>query len=185
MTNLLAVSLLVSFSAAHQQAAQYLQNGRYMEAATLCRDAITHYDPTSLEAAMLLRDLGMAYRGEGSLKKAEAARRQELEILKTRLGEENANVAAATDGLGEIYYEQGRFTMARKAFQEALRIGEKSLDARSPQLATILNDLGAVYQHDGRFADASRMLRRSLAIRESEITRANLERVDQALASRR
>src|ERR1700751_5282331 len=123
MTNLLALSLILSTvapEAIHQRAIQYFENGQYPAAAILCREALKQQNPSSLGAALLLRDLSRAYRGEGLLEKAAAARRQELEIVKMRLGEKDANVALALDGIGEIYFEQGRFTAARKSFEEAV-----------------------------------------------------------------
>lgn len=188
MFNFLALSLIVSMGAPesiHRQAIQYFENGQYEQAATLCTDALSHQDPTSLEAALTLRDLSRAYRGEGLLAKAVAARRQELEIVKARLGEEDANVALALDGIGEIYFEQGRVTAARKSFEDALRIGQKALDPESPHLATMFNDLGAAYCRDGWTAEAAKLFRRALAIRDSEVTRANLEQAEHAVASRR
>jgi len=188
MTNFLALSLIVSMGAPgsiHRQAIQYFENGQYSNAASLCREALSRQEPGSLETALLLRDLSRAYRGEGLLNKALAARRQEVEILKIRLGEDDANIALALDGIGEIYFEQRRFTAARKSFEDALRIGEKSLEANSPHLAIIFNDLGAVYYRDGRAAEAAKLLRRALAIREDGVARANLAQVERAVASRR
>lgn len=159
-----ALSLIFSIAspvAVHRQAMELFDRGEFGQAAVLCRDALKRQDPSSLEAGLLLRDLSRAYRSEGYLEKALAARRQEIAIVRSRLGEENANVALALDGIGEIYFEMNRFTAARQSFQEALRIGEKSLDSSSPHLAVILRDLAAVYSREGRAAKAAEFLRRA------------------------
>lgn len=172
MMNLIAFSLIVSIQ---QKAVQYLDHAQYREAATLCRETLARVEPDSLEAALMLDDLTRAYRGEGYLLRAQATQQQVLKILRSRLGEEDANVAVALDGLGEIYFEQRRFTEARNAFRQALHIAEKTLDPSSIHLATILNDLGAAYYFEGRTSEAEKLLQRSLAIRDSLAARANLK----------
>src|SRR5580692_11188161 len=133
MTNLIAVSILLSLSA-HHQAVLDFDRQQYAEAAVLCRQTLESVEPGTLEAALMQRDLARAYRGEGQYNRAVAAQRQQLEILRTRLGEEDGNVAVELDRLGEMYFEQGRFTEAGRMFKEALRIAEKALDPDNPHL---------------------------------------------------
>ena len=168
--------------AIHGYAVDEMNRSHFAQAAVLCRRALARQDPASLEAALLLRDLSRAERGEGYLEKALDARRRELAILKTRLGEQDANIALALDGVGEIYFEQHRFTAARHSFESALRIAEKTLAPESPHLAAILNDLGAAYYQDHRYSQAARLIRRSLAIRETKSARANLAQTEKAIA---
>jgi len=192
------LALILSTSspeATHRQVIQFLSRGQYQQAAELSQAALhgyeTRFGGSSLEAALMLRDFAKACRGAGDLKKAEAAELREIEILRNRLGEEDANVALALDILGEILFDQGRFTESGYAFKQALRIAEKKLDPWNPYLATIFNDLGAVYYRGGRPAEAAKMLRRALAIREASdpahaaITRANLDEIERAVASRK
>lgn len=198
MTSLLALALIVSTAspeATHRQTIELLNQGQYPQAAVLSQTALhqyeTRYGASSLEAALMLRDLAKAWRGAGYLVKAEAAERREIEILRERVGEDDANLALAIDMLGEILFDQGHFTEAGRAFKQALHIAEKMLDPWNPHLATILNDLGAVYYRDGRPAEAARLLHRALAIREASdqphvaITRANLAAIERTVASRK
>ena len=188
MTSLFSLALIVSTLSSpeptHWIAVQRFEKGQYAEAAKLCRDALQRfertYGPDSLEAGLMLRDLASAYRGEGFLVKAEATQQKLLALVRSRLGEEDANVALALDGLGEIYFDQGRTTEARKMFQQALHIGEKTLDPRSPHLATILNDLAAAHQRDRHYREAETLFRKALAIRDSAVTRANLRALPRA-----
>ncbi len=162
MTSLLSLALIVSSLGSpertHWIAVERFEQGRYAEAAKLCRDALPRIERTygadSLETGLILRDLARAYRGEGYLVKAEAIQLRLLTLVRNRLGEEDANIALVLDGLGEIQFEQGRITEARRAFAQALRIGEKTLDAGSPHLATIVNDLAAADQSDRRYGKA-------------------------------
>ena len=104
----------------------------------------------------------------------------EIEILRARLGEDDANLALALDTLGEIQAERSHLSEAARTLKQSLSIGEKTLDPCNPHLATILNDLAAVYFRDARPIEAARFLHRALAIRErtdpahAPITRANL-----------
>jgi len=136
-----ALVLLANPIAVHDRAIEFSAQRDFAHAALICRAALRFQDPSSLGAALLLRDLSHAWRGEGYLEKALAARQQELAILQLRLGEHDANIALALDGIGEIYFEQHRFTAARKSFEAALRVAEESLDPDSPHLSVIRNDL--------------------------------------------
>lgn len=170
--------------AIHGYAVDEMNQGRFAQAAILCRQALARQDPGSLEAALLLRDLSRAERGDGYLNQALDARRRELAILKTRLGEQDENTALALDGIGEIYFEQHRFTAARQSFEASLRIAQETLDPASPHLAVILNDLGAACYQDHRYSQAAKLIRHSLAIRETKSARANLAQTERAIASR-
>jgi tetratricopeptide (TPR) repeat protein len=192
MSSFLSLALMAFFASpetAHRRAVQLLHDGEFHPAVLLAQTALPQYESrfgaTSLETALMLRDLAKAYQGSGLLAKAESAERREIEILHERLGEEDANMALAQDALAEILIDQGRFMEAGRALRLALRIAERKLDARSPHLASILNDLGAIYYRDGHPADAARLFRQSLAIRETAVTRANLDVIESKLASRK
>jgi tetratricopeptide (TPR) repeat protein len=148
MTTLLSLVLIASSPLfTHSVAVERLQAGRYTDAARLCRDALprieSSYGADSLETGLILRDLARADRLSGYLRRAEALQRRLVSLVRARLGEEDANVALALDGLGEILFEQRRFTEARRTFQAALRIGAKGLDPRSPHVQRIALDLEA------------------------------------------
>jgi tetratricopeptide (TPR) repeat protein len=148
MTPLLSLVVIVSSPLfTHEIAVDRLETGRYADAARLCRDALPRfesaYGPDSLEAGLILRDLARAFRLSGYSRRAEVLQRRLLALVRARLGEEDANVALALDGLGEILFEQGRFTEARRTFEQALRIGQQQLDPRSPHLQRITLDVQA------------------------------------------
>ena len=187
MTSFFIIALIASLNSpesAHRQTTELLSQGQFHQAARLARAAIRQYEPrygaSSLETALLLRDLAKAYRGEGALVKAEFVERREIEILRSQLGEDDANMALAQDALAEILMDQGRFTEASRT----LRLAQGKLDPQNPHLATILNDLGVVCHHDGRYKEAARLFHRALEIRESPVTRANLDMIEQTIAAR-
>jgi tetratricopeptide (TPR) repeat protein len=160
MTALFSLAMIVSSPLfTHQVAVDRLDTGHYGDAARLCRDTLPRveaaYGADSLEAGLILRDLARAYRLSGYLRRAEVLQRRLLALVRARLGEEDANVALALDGLGEILFEQGRLTEARRAFEQALRIGEKRLDPASPHLQRIALDLRACVLTEARFSRAA------------------------------
>lgn len=187
MASFIALALIVSAAspaAVHRQATQLFDQGQFHQAELFIQTAVEEYEirfgASSLETGLMLRDLAKAYRSEGALRKAEAVERREIEILRTRLGEDDANMGLALDALAEILIDQGRFTEAGRT----LRIAAGKLDSRNPHLATLLNDLGVVCYHDGRSKEAARMFHRSLEIREGAAARANLEVVEQSVVAR-
>jgi tetratricopeptide (TPR) repeat protein len=187
MTSFLTLALIAALGSpesAHRQTTELLSQGQFHQATQLARAAVLQYElqfgTSSLETALLLRDLAKSYRGEGALAKAESTERREIEILRSRLGEDDANMALAEDALAEILIDQGRFTEAART----LRIAERKLDAENPRLATILNDLGVVCHHDGRYKEAARLFHRALEIRENPVTRANLATIEHPIATR-
>jgi tetratricopeptide (TPR) repeat protein len=187
--SLVLIATIASPQATHHQATRLLHDGEFHRAVLLTQTALQNYEcrfgASSLETALMLRDLARAYRESGLLKKAESAERREIDILRDRFGEEDANVALALDALGEILIDQRRFVEAGRAFNQALRIARDKLEPQSPYLATILNDLGAIVYQEGRPREAARLFHQSLAIREAAVTRANLDAVERKLASRK
>jgi hypothetical protein len=68
----LSLALIFSLgtpAAVDRKASSYLQQERFQDADKLCRTALalfeTAYGPDSLETALILNDLTLAYRGEG------------------------------------------------------------------------------------------------------------------------
>jgi tetratricopeptide (TPR) repeat protein len=177
MTNLFAVSVLLSVGV-HHQATLYIDQQRYAEAAVLCRTTLQSVEAGTLEAGLLLRDLARAYRGEGQYNRAIAAQRQQIEIVRTQLGEEDANIAVEVDRLGEMIFEQGRYSEAARIFAQALLVAENSLDPRDPHLALILNDMAAAEHRNGHDREARKLFHRSLEINDSAVTRLNLQQLE-------
>jgi tetratricopeptide (TPR) repeat protein len=178
------IAALSSPQAIHAQAVDLLARGQFHDATLLTEGTLRQYNPTSLESALLLRDLAKSYRGSGYLKKAESTERREIDIIKTHLGEDDANMALALDILAEILMDQGRFTDAARTLKQALRIADTKLVPDNPHLATILNDLGVVNYHTGHTKAAAILFHRALAIREMPAARANLEAIEIHVNSR-
>ncbi|HLX42988.1 MAG TPA: tetratricopeptide repeat protein [Bryobacteraceae bacterium] len=178
------IAFLTSPESAHRHATELLSQGQFHRAAQLARAAVQQYElrfgKSSLETALLLRDLAKAYRGERALMKAESVERREIEILRTRLGEDDANMALAQDVLAEILIDQGRFTEAARL----LRLAESKLDPQNPHLAAILNDLGVICYHDRQFKEAALLFHRALEIHETSVTRSNLATIEQSITLR-
>jgi tetratricopeptide (TPR) repeat protein len=149
----------------------------------------TTYGPDSLEAALVLKSLTLASRGEGYLRKADKTAQRTVTILQQILGAEDANVALALDQLGEIQFDQHRYTAARRHLRLALTTADRTLGPHHPHVATILNDLAAVYHFERHYAEAENFYARALAIREKTlppdhpciaVIRQNLAELDRA-----
>jgi tetratricopeptide (TPR) repeat protein len=147
----------------------------------------------------VLKNLTLASRGEGYLRKAEKTAQRTVTILQQILGAEDANVALALDQLGEIQFDRHRYTAARRHLRLALTTADRTLGPHHPHVATILNDLAAVYHvvndlaavyHVERhYAEAENFYARALAIREKTlppdhpciaVIRQNLAELDRA-----
>ena len=101
----------------------------------------------------------------GRYTEAEAAFRRALTIRETRLGPDNADVAATLSSLALLYMSLGRWDESEALFKRAIAIQEKALP-ESADLAFSLNGLGILYRRTPRYAEAIPLHQRAIAIRE-------------------
>lgn len=77
------------------------------------------------------------YEGQGFSKEAEPWRKQRLDIVRQRLGEEPLSVAISLNNLAGLYKNQGRYTEAEPLYLQALELYKKLLGEDHPNTKTI------------------------------------------------
>lgn len=127
-----------------------LEQRRYADAAVAFQQAIAASDgATEPEAAMLWRNLSVAYSGEGMYRKAEDAASRSVRMLEVRFGPADPSLVPSLNALGESLAAEGRWMEARRVFERAVK-----LNLGGPHGATALHNLAAVSQMDGRLDKA-------------------------------
>ncbi|MDJ0730934.1 MAG: tetratricopeptide repeat protein [Crocosphaera sp.] len=94
------------------------------------------------------------YEGQGFYKEAEPWRKQCLNIIQERLGEDHLSVASSLNNLAELYKAQGRYGEAEPLYLQALELRKKRLGEDHPDVASSLNNLAALYKAQGRYGEA-------------------------------
>ena len=106
-----------------------------------------------------------------SLKPAEAALREAVEILRQLAGADSSSgpqrdLARALNDLARAFEDEGRYAEAEPLFEEALQIRERVLDREHPDTLTSVNNLASLYESQGRYAEAEQLYQRALAASE-------------------
>ncbi|MBD2627061.1 tetratricopeptide repeat protein [Trichormus variabilis] len=112
----------------------------------------------------ILRELGVAYRSIGEIKKAEDVL---LDALNSIDNDENliSKKANVLHELGYIYADTGKIKEAIALYQQSLEIKESIGDVQGK--AATLNNLGYIYAKTGKIEEAIALFQQSLQIEES------------------
>lgn len=120
-----------------------LRQNHPAEAARIFRQAVeaaeSQVGAGNPETAILLRNLALAYRGEGAYRRAEEAASRSLRILEQALGKEDPALVVSLNVLGEALAEMGRLTEARWVLRRAV-----SLQLAGPHGELAVKNLAAV-----------------------------------------
>jgi tetratricopeptide (TPR) repeat protein len=173
----------------NHEAASLLAQGRNAEAVSMARKAVraaeAAFGANDPAAAMILRDLALAYERNGSFNCAEATANRSLAILEGSFGSNDASLTPVLNVLAETYAAEGRYVEARNIAMRAVAIGPDA----GAHYATALHNVAAVLESEGRIIEAVPYYRKALARRQAllpaghahtEITRAALKRVERA-----
>jgi tetratricopeptide (TPR) repeat protein len=119
----------------------YYNHGLFGEAETWFAQAVAvaeRTDESSLEASLMLADLGAALREQGKYWRAEAAVSRSLDIRRRLLAPNSALIVGSVDHLGQIYLATGRYPAAVRNFTDALRMsrGQVGLTGVNVELVT-------------------------------------------------
>jgi len=139
---------------------------RILPHAQICSELIESWSIESLEAALVLNNLGRYLHFRARLDEAGVLYNRSLIIREKLLGDENADVATSIHNLGWLYFDQGRYFEAEQFYISSISIREKALDADHPDMATSLYQLARLYIEMGRYDEAEPLLNRTLKIRE-------------------
>src|SRR5260370_4291448 len=170
----------------NQEATSLLAQGRSAEAVEVARKAVraaeAAFGANDPAAAMILRNLALAYERDRSYDRAEAAAKRSLAILEAAFGANDVSLTPVLNVLAETYVAQGRYVEACDIAGRAVAIGPDA----GVHYATALHNSGAIFEREGRFSDAGQYYRKALAARQTwlpaghahtELTRAALARV--------
>jgi len=156
--------LLALWMTLNDNGREMLDQGKPVEAAMQFHDAaidaertLGHDHPAT---AMVLRNLALAYSGEGLYRKSEAAALESLRILEVSFGKNDDALVPTLNVLGEALIGQHRLTEAGRVLKRAVAI-----DAPGPHGATALHNLGALYQMEGNLPAAKALYKEALARR--------------------
>ena len=148
-------------SAALRNAQQAMNAGRYAEAETLLKRAMTLVEGLLGQNAVwatALHNLALNFHNQGRIAEAEAAYMRVLEWRDAVPDRDDKDISATLHNLGMIYYDQGRFqeaqTLISRAYQDRLgRLGADHRDTIVSQEA-----LGALQMAQGNYAAAEPIL---------------------------
>jgi tetratricopeptide (TPR) repeat protein len=131
--------------AQYDAAVRALEQERYEQGIALLNQVVAQ----APDVAAPYIDLGMAYRRQGDLERAEASLQTALEL--------NPNHPVALDEMGLLYRETGRFTAARASYEKALAV-HSGFHFAHRNLAILcdiyLNDLPCALEHYEAYSQA-------------------------------
>ncbi len=131
-------------------------------ALSLSEQALVLVEKKSAEEAMLFGNLGVVYRRQGNLNKAE-----EMYLKSLRISEELGNLELTTNQYGNIavlYYTRGDLDKAEKMLLKSLEIAKEL--GLLEFVATCYGNLGTVYMERGNLDKAEEMYLKALATNE-------------------
>jgi tetratricopeptide (TPR) repeat protein len=144
--------------------------GRYREAETMLKDALTVAEQTfgwkHGEAANVLNDMAALYREVGGFEKAFRLDRRALAIAQTTLGPDHPTVATILQNLGILEHRRDRLTSAESFARQSLAIREKTIGQDHPHVASSAAVLAGILQAQGKFDEAAALYGRALTIFE-------------------
>uniref|UniRef100_UPI000BBC52AE tetratricopeptide repeat protein n=1 Tax=Calothrix sp. NIES-2098 TaxID=1954171 RepID=UPI000BBC52AE len=139
------------------------------------QDTIPHLQEVAQKLIHVIKDkdliwvfvgLGIFYEGQGLYKLAEPWYVQCLSTVKTRLGEEHADIAQSLHILAYLYYLQGKYAEAEPLHQQALAMRKRLLGEEHLDIATSLNNLALLYDSQGKYAKAEPLFLQALAMKK-------------------
>ena len=173
----LAIQLLIStgdqissFDALRYKGRDALSESRYADAERLLKAAVheaeRHGAVDRSLLAVVLNDLGEAYRHMDRIAEAEARYKESASLLRQEPRAGRALVMVLNN-LGAMYRERRLYPRAAVCHEEAMKVAKKVLPANDALLGTILHGLAAFSVWKGDLGNAQKQLERSLHIRQS------------------
>ena len=113
----------------------------------------------------LMLTMGRIYRQLGIYDQARPLLEEGFEI-RSRLSDEEIELAEPLDLLASLYTDQGAYSQAEPLYRRSLEIRERALGESHPHVAASLNNLAYHFWARGELESAEPLLRRALAILE-------------------
>ena len=141
-----------------------------LESALATREAL--FGPNHALVAETLIKLGLVYRQQGHLAKAEALYQRGITILRTRPAA--IDLGTALNNLGNLLAARGRLQEAEAALHEAIEVWEKLLGPEHTNIAAALSNLSTLARTRHRYAEAERLLARALEMDQKLLPAGNV-----------
>ena len=153
-------------AAAHNILGAILESqGRFVEAKGALETALAArerlFDSSDPLVAETLDKLGLVYRQQGHLEKAEALYRRAIEILQPT---PRVELGMALNNLGNDLAAQGRLEEAEGALRQAIGVWTQMLGSEHPDIAAALSNLSSLERIRHHYAQAERLLGQALEI---------------------
>ena len=107
--------------------------------------------------------LGILYRDQGKLTKAESVIHLVLTRYEKNRGPNDLNILSTVNNLGNLYRNQGKLSEAESLYQRALAGYEEVLGPNHSSTLETVNNLGGLYSDQGKLSEAELMYQRALA----------------------
>ncbi|MBK8223468.1 MAG: serine/threonine protein kinase [Candidatus Obscuribacter sp.] len=156
-----------------------IADGNYDKGVQVLQRAKTshNYQSDSLEAAVILANLGYCYSALNRHPEAERSLERSIQLFSKEFGYESRQVATSLMFLAASKARQRHYDEAEKFFKKALTIGEAKLGKDDPMVADCLNGLGQLYVLQRKLEPAELCYRRALFIYEhTEIPAGDIRR---------
>ena len=118
--------------------------------------------------SLLWAFVGLAwfYQGQAQYNLAERYKKNCLEAVQSRLGENHPDVATSLNNLAALYKSQGRYEEAEPLLLQALELRKRLLGENHPYVADSLNGLGFLYYSQGKYEEAEPLYLQALELRK-------------------
>jgi tetratricopeptide (TPR) repeat protein len=151
-------------------AAVLMEQGRYLEAEPLWREAIAvseeAFGPDHVDLATPLNNLAVCYKYLARFLDAGPLYQRALRITERALGPDHPDVATVYHNLGGLEHAAGNWLRGEPFARKAVRIRTRALGPRHPDVAADLTALAALLDRQKKYREAERLYRRALAIVE-------------------
>ena len=130
--------------------------------------AVRALGPSDSLAAMMRKDVAIAYRGLGDYQKAKTILQQTL-ADRAKVAPDHVDIGKLQHNLGAVLWELGEFEAARDAFAAAAERLRAALGGDHPHVASALEGLAVVHVALGDYSAARAGYESALAIREKTL----------------
>ena len=156
-------------AALNNLASVYISEGRYAEAESVYKQAIStsekEYGPDFAQLSPFLNNLGQLYHSLGRFSEAEQCYLRAINIVEKEYGTDDQNLGYFVTNLGVLYDDMGKYLDALKLFQRALNIKERALGLSDLSVATTLEHYASSLRKIGENDKAKIMESRAREIR--------------------
>ena len=114
---------------------------------------------------LLKENIGIVFKEQGKLEKAEQMYNQTLQICVKVFGDDSLDVAKTQKNIADIRSAQARYDEAVEMFVGVVQIQERVLGRDHPLAADTKNNIALIYQNQAKYPEALQMHQEVLGVR--------------------